>query len=109
LRAAVERLADPAHLVRHRLIADAHLAQIVVHVAAERVEHALCGGALRGATRGGAVAQPPQHQDEVQHDHVESAEHCVGNRVILVEYRMARLRHDGAIERRNGGVGWTSE
>ena len=58
LRAPVECLADAAHLARHALIADAHLAQIVVHVAAERVEHALRQSARGRLARRAAAAAP---------------------------------------------------
>jgi len=73
LGTAVERLADTAHLARHALIADAHLAQIVIHVAAERIEYAL------RQSPGGcpACAQPPQEQRQMQHDQVEPTQHSI--------------------------------
>ncbi len=51
LRAAVEGLADPLHLLGHRQVADAHLAQIVVHVVAETVEQRLPGRPVPASSR----------------------------------------------------------
>jgi hypothetical protein len=98
VRAPIKRLADAPHMHGNSLIADSHLAQVVVHVAAERVEHAL----RRGLSGFATLAKPAHHQREVQNDHVEPPQHRVGDAVALVERRRPGLRHDGAIE---GGKG----
>ena len=55
---AIERLADPAHPPRHRKIAHAHFAHVVVHIAAEAIEQPLAELARTGA------ASPPDAGEE---------------------------------------------
>jgi len=93
-----EALADPTHLSRHRQIPDPHLSQVIVHVLAEPIEHALAEVAHFGALGD----KPPQQKREMQHDHPEPAVNRIRNAIAQVEDRGSRLRHDGAIDRRDG-------
>ena len=105
--AAAKRLTELTHPARHREIADAHLPQVVVKVAAEHVEQSLPdggSGAERRAALGGSnppCAQPTEHQHEVQHDQLETPLDAVGNSIMGVENRRSGLCHDGAIEGRD--------
>ena len=83
------------HLLGHRQVAHAHLAEIVVDVLAEPVEQPL---ADRRAAAPGPSRQSPQHQHQMQHDHVEAARDRVRHAVTVIERRGSRLRHDHAIE-----------
>ncbi len=96
--AAVIGLPEGAHPARHGEVADPEFAQIVVHVAAEGIETA-----LRQLAAGLALgAQPTQEQRQMQHDQVETTVERVRNAVFGIESRRSRLRHDRAIEGRDG-------
>ena len=88
------------HVLWNFQVADAILPEMIVHVLTEAVEHRLprCPGGLV------SVRQTFEHQAEMQHQQVQPAINRVGHPVIAVEDRSARLRHDGAIERLDGGA-----
>src|SRR5581483_12218460 len=101
--ASVKGFAKAAHPLWHREIAHAHLAKIVVEVTAERIKEPLPNGAL------GAVdllltvlphnrADLGEHEHEMQHDEVKATFERVRHPVARVKCRLARLRHDRAIE-----------
>ena len=73
----------------------------MVHIAAEPVKDLLT---KRRQLRLGLSTDPPQHQDEMQHDHVETATDRVWHPIIAIEYGGSRLRHDHAIDPLNGRV-----
>ena len=98
LDAAVKGLAEGPHPLRDGLVADAHLAQIVVHVLAEAVEQGL--RQLRPALGDGP--QPAQQQPEMQQQQVETAVNRIGHAQVPVKYGFSRLRHDHAIDGLNG-------
>ena len=99
LDAAVKRLAEGPHPLRHGLVADPHLAQIVVHVLAEAVEQRLGKGGV-----GARPAQLRQHHPQVQHHHIETAVNRVRYAQRLIKQRFSRLRHDHAIDGLNGAA-----
>ena len=89
-----------AHPARHREVADAHLPQIVVEVAAEHVEQPLPERlADSSAAWFAAPDQPVQATARDAARSVEPALDGVGHPIIGVKGRRARLRHDHAIER----------
>ena len=91
---AVKRLAEAPHMFRHGKIANAHLAQIAVEIAAKHVEKL-----LSDAAPGIAVPlEPGQHKNQVQHDQIKSAFHRIRHAVARVKGRGTGLRHDRAIE-----------
>ena len=65
--AAIEGFGESEHRLRHREVADAHFAQVVVHVAAEVIEQrlrqrgALCGDAAGAAKPATDAATPCQN------------------------------------------------
>src|SRR6185312_12174162 len=107
---AVEGFAELAHPARDRHIANAHLPQVVVEVAAEDVEQSLPNGRARTGpgSRRWVGAEPAQHQHEVQHDQLETALDAVRNPVMGVESWRTGLCHDGAIETVDIAIGVTT-
>src|SRR5665213_4334980 len=59
--------------------------------------------ATRAALPGVSRSQAVQHQRKMQHDQVETAVNRVGDRIVAVKAWQSRLRHDHAIQGRNGG------
>ena len=106
---AVERLSDFAHFPGHGQVPHPHFPQARVHVPAERVEQPLA----EAPDRGRLPFEPAHEQDDVQHDHLETAVNRIGNTIAAVKRRLSRLRHDHAIERGDGdravGRGETDE
>ncbi len=92
--AAVKRLAEAAHPLRHREIPHSHLAQVAIEVAAKHVEELLPDA----ASRIGAVAEPLDQQHQMQHDQIEAALNRIGHPIVTVKCRRAGLCHDRAIE-----------
>src|SRR3984885_7162322 len=91
---SVKGFGETAHPFRYREVADAHLTQVVVEIAAKDVEKLLSEAAC------GAVnpAKPVEHKHEMKHDQIKTAFQRVRHPVAIVERRGARLRHDHAIE-----------
>ena len=98
LRTAIKSPAHAPHFLWHFKVANAYFAQVIVHILAKTVEKAL-PKALQGVSR----SQTVQHQRKMQHDHVETAVNRVGDRIVAVKAWQSRLRHDHAIQGRNGG------
>src|SRR4029079_6965127 len=108
---AIESLAETAHPLWHREVANPHLAQVVVEILAECVEEllpkAVADPLLAITLRLGAVTlpfQPVQEQHEMKHNEVKPALNGVRHAVASVKRRIARLRHDHAIERANDAL-----
>src|ERR1700733_7786848 len=91
---AVECLRKTAHPFRHREVADAHLTQVVIEIAAKYIEKLLPEAAC------GAVnpAAPVEHEHKMKHNQIKTALPRIRHAVAIVERRSARLRHDHAIE-----------
>jgi len=90
----VEGLAQLAHLLGHRKVADADLAQGMVELADEDVEQGL--GSLGGLRP--LAFQPVQQQDHVQAIEFETALDRVGDAEFGVEQRLAGALHGRVIE-----------
>ena len=98
-RPAVEGLAEGLHALRHREVADAHLAQIIVHIVAKMVEQRLRQG--RAALD---RLQAPQDQPQMQQKQVKTAVNRVRNPQVPIKQRFSRLRHDHAIDGLDGAA-----
>src|SRR4029077_8520173 len=104
---AIKCLAETPHPFGHRQVADAHLAQVVVKILAERVEQLLSeaavGTSLTISPRPGVSlpVEAAQEEHEMEYDQVKTALDGVRHAVARVKGRGARLRHDHAIERAN--------
>jgi hypothetical protein len=100
---AIEGLAKLPHFARHRHVADAHFAQIIIEVTAKHIEQLLPKTA---ASTAGWVwpGKAPKQQDHVQHDQLETPFNGIRYPVIRVKGARPRLRHDHAIERVNVAV-----
>jgi hypothetical protein len=96
----VKGFAETLHPLRHRKVADAHLAQIAVKIAAKYVEKL-----LPDATSGAIVrTDPGQKKHEMKHNQIKSALHRIGHLIGAVKHGRAGLRHDGAIEVADGAI-----
>jgi hypothetical protein len=96
---AIKGLSDTFHLLGNLDVAHPALPQRVLHIQAKPVKNL-----LPHAANGCVLAREAIEQKRgVQQDHLETAVNRVGNTVVKIEYRMARLCHDGAIEGFNGG------
>src|SRR4029079_14995908 len=85
---AIEGLAETAHPLWHREVANPHLAQVVVEILAESVEEllpkALANPRSSLSLGHGAVSlpfQPAQEPHEMEHDQVKAALNRVGHAV----------------------------
>jgi hypothetical protein len=78
-------------------IAHPHFPQIIVHIQAKPVENA-----LPERLQGRILRQPVQYHGQVQYDHLKAAVNRIGDAVVPIKGRQSRLRHDHAIQGRNG-------
>ena len=101
LGAAVERLRHPPHLLRHRRSPTPISRKLSSMSWQNRSNSSL---ADRRPCAAGISRQPPQHQHQMQHDHVEAGRHRVRHPITTIERRGSRLRHDHAIEGVDVGV-----
>lgn len=97
-RSTVKGFSERLHALRNAQIADAHLAQVGVHVAAEMIEQSLPKSLF------GARPQLPKDHPQMQQNHIEAAIHRVRHPVRLIKRGLSRLRHDRAIDRFNGAA-----
>jgi hypothetical protein len=80
--AAVEGFHHAFDLFGHREVADAHLAQIMVHVAPEGIEQSAPERRPLGLPR-----KPPQHHRQVQHNHLEASFDGIRNAEFRIKFR----------------------
>src|SRR5579862_6173312 len=98
--AAIKSLTKAAHMFGNRKITDSHFPQVLIEIAAERIEKLL----TKGLPCPIFPPEPAQKQHQMQHNELESALHCVGHSEISIKRRGAGLRHDRAIQGSDGAA-----
>src|SRR5262245_24228807 len=97
LRTPIKSLPDALHMFRHRKIADPHFTQITVHVRAEMIEKR-----LPKFPQLWLVREPIENHGQVQNKELETSIYRVRHLVFTIKAGQSRLRHDRAIQGRNG-------
>ena len=97
LRTPIKRLSHALHVFGHGKIADPHFAQITVHVRTEMIEERLPEfPQLR------FIGQSVENQGQMQNQQVKTSVYSVGHPIFAIKAGQSRLRHDRAIQGRNG-------
>jgi len=97
LRSPVKRLSYSSHFLWHCEIAYTHFPQILVHVLAKSVKQG-----LPQFPEDGVFRQPVQHRGQEQYQKIKTAIQSVRDAEFPVKAGQSRLRHDRAIQGRNG-------
>ncbi len=97
---AVESLAKAPHVLGHGEVANPHLTQVPVEIAAKSIEQPL----PQEASLIARPVKPAHQQHKVKDDQIEAALHSVGHPIMSIKCGLSGLRHDHAIQRSDGAA-----